>query len=1274
MEFAIRAIVSLFSTKGTFLAIIGLPIYRVVYQEAVAGVLTPSPFFGMIEGMKEYTVIIHDFFIGFRLRSIAPILLVILFLNTSLALDSVVLFNEIMYHPADQESSQEWLELYNPLAVDMDLSDWSITGGIHYMFPEGAVLSAGAYLLLAIDPQWLQSETAHPKVYGPFQGRLGNGREPLCLVNNSGRIMDKVTYDDDGDWPVAADGSGVSLAKIDPLFASHSAESWTWSLQMGGTPGAKNFASGYADSMPLENNPITPNTNSCFIFNELCGASISPWWIELANSSHSDIQLQDYHLIRKGQTAYEYRFPEQSLAPGQFLLLDDSTLGFRALDGDKLFLVCPGQNRIVDALAVTSGSQARLNPEWGAWGYPEELSPGRSNPSFLNESIVINEIMYHPAMEGPGREWIELYNRTGQPVLLEGWQISGAVTFPFHNEQVIDPGHYLIIAKDAESLRKKHPEIDIVGNYQGKLSNAQENILLIDTNGNIADCVHYYDGGYWPKDADGYGASLELRHPGIDNTLPSAWRASREADRSHWQNYSYRGIAAPPPGSNNPTRWQEFIIGLLGPGEILIDDISVIRLPQGSRGSRTEQLQNGSFEMGVTSWRPLGNHGQCRVIPDPENPGNEVLHIIATGATGHMHNHVETTLKNGDKVMNGRVYEMSFRAKWLSGSNQLHTRLYFNRLAKTTLLQRPEGGGTPGRRNSRYEPVLGPNLRCLQHHPPVPAPGEPIDIRIEADDPYGIAKVTLFWSLDGAEYNTIPMPLCGRHCYKASLPGQAPGTVVQFYVQARDGLGTPENYPVKAKASRLLLQVDDGRAWSPSAHHLRIIMLPADAEFLHETTNVMSNHRQGATVVYNEKDVYYDVGVRIKGTGYGRRSARAGYNIRFHPDRLFQGVHDVIALDRNGGPGTIGASQRELVLKHIANRAGQLPSMYDDVVTMLSPLGHLDGPAQMMMARYDDAFLSGQYEDGTDGSLYEYELIYYSTKTDNNQPDGLKLPPNAVLGVDIRDMGPDKEAYRWNYLIKNKRIRDEYSRVIDMAQTFSLNSSELEEVIDQVIDVDQWMRVFAFESLTGVADTYNQGLAHNLMFYVRPSDQRVLAFPWDLDHAFYYPSNAPIFGKNSNLQKVIAIDRFKRQFLGHLHDIITRAFHVDYLSEWVHHYGLVTGLNRTNEILDYVDQRRQFVLDQLPAFVPFQLLTSRGRSYSVEADRVMVRGRGWINIRSIRLADTAAPPAIVWADLTTWECTLPLESGENSFTFQAYDYREQLLGEITLQLTHAVSN
>ena len=112
-----------------------------------------------------------------------------------------------------------------------------------------------------------------------------------------------------------------------------------------------------------------------------------------------------------------------------------------------------------------------------------------------------------------------------------------------------------------------------------------------------------------------------------------------------------------------------------------------------------------------------------------------------------------------------------------------------------------------------------------------------------------------------------------------------------------------------------------------------------------------------------------------------------------------------------------------------------------------------------------------------------------------------------VKGVDIQDMGNGKEGYRQNLLIKNNRARDDYAQIMELGKTLSVTGSSVGGELDlrsqAVMDVDQWLRNFAYESLVGINDTYNQGLAHNFQLFVRPEDQRVVALPWDQDFAFH---------------------------------------------------------------------------------------------------------------------------------------------------------------------------
>ena len=156
-------------------------------------------------------------------------------------LDGTVVFNEIMYNPLGDDSKTEWLELHNQMSVDIDLSGWRIAGGVDYDFPTGTVLESGDYLVVAVDPMTTEQSNGIEGVLGPYSGMLSNSGDDLELRNHTNRLMSSIKYNDRGDWPVAADGAGASLAKRDPQMATETVSSWTYSEQVKGTPGAINF-------------------------------------------------------------------------------------------------------------------------------------------------------------------------------------------------------------------------------------------------------------------------------------------------------------------------------------------------------------------------------------------------------------------------------------------------------------------------------------------------------------------------------------------------------------------------------------------------------------------------------------------------------------------------------------------------------------------------------------------------------------------------------------------------------------------------------------------------------------------------------------------------------------------------------------------------------------------------------------------------------------------------------------------------------------------------
>ncbi|HNR98302.1 MAG TPA: lamin tail domain-containing protein [Planctomycetota bacterium] len=1590
--------------------------------------------------------------------------------------DSTLVFNEIMYHPAGDEAALEWVELHNQMAVDLDISSWRVAGGIGYVFPEGTIVPGRGFVVVAVDPAALMQATGLTGVHGPFTGRLDNGGETLELRNKSGRLMDLVRYNDGGNWSVAADGSGVSLAKRDPNAASARRTSWVASGRVGGTPGAANFlaaddphatreglvsywsmddpvigagvytedfqepngapadwaaadgvvsiysnelrlqgggaeswawagiggapfsfsdiravnlrvnfagvpgdevgrhggvmvcasepgtrysASGYiidwidrtgdrgyriyrgdagnhsffvpgsghaqpgtiwriefdsttfrflvdgveigrytdgayrtgyvgawcyssvgqdlriddvqveyagavhdaiggnaglvgagavqaaglvgAGALDFANTqaafvdvgpgvkdgfavtagitiealikpgwagssgdadmifrkddganrillgfqhdgdaatrdvPLTPAAQpvlafginaggvyreldmpldglngrptlgglrdgrahhvvaaydgvtglkalyfdgiQCFSvtyppgrfiasggaaramignsadgtepftgiidevafwsralsaeevarhyanvqaglnylvppgeigdaaprleFNET-SVQVGGFWIELTNAGGVRAALAGVRIA--GSAGGEYVFGAQILDPGGFLVLTSAELGFGLAAGDKLFLYDAAGTEVLAAVALSAGLRSRWPDGTGRWFKPGAATPGAANWAPPESPVVINEIMFHP-MDDPEEigEYIELFNRSAAGTDISGWRFVNGVQFQFPEGTVLEAGGYLVVARDPGWIASRYEISNVVGPFVGRLANDEERLELVDAAGNTVNEVRYRD--TWHPYADGGGSSLELRDSRADNTAAGAWAASDEGAKAQWETYSYRAVAA---ADRGPTQWNEFVFGLLDEGALLIDDIHVYEAPS---GARIELIQNPAFETGAAKWRCLGTHRHAQVVVDPDNPANHALALVASGPTGHMHNHVETTLANGRTVVNGREYEISFRAKWLGGCNLLHTRLYFNRAARTTALALPARRGTPGARNSVAEDNIGPTWGLVRHAPAVPQPAEPVIVTAEASDPDGVGQCVLWWSVNGGQWQHATMTE-REGVFRGTIPGEAAGATIQFYLEGLDMRGAFSLFPPAGPDSRALIRVDDGQARLEKLHNLRIIMTKADADFLHLATNVMSNDRLGATVLYDERDIVYDAGVRLKSSQRGRlNDARVGFNVRFPREQLFRGVHRTLSIDRSGGWGLgIQSSQDEILIKHIGNHAGYIPTMYDDIGLVIAPRRAQTRPALFMMASYNARFLDGQWENGSSGDKYKYELVYYPTTTVDGSPESLKLPqPDNVTGVDLQALGPDKEMYRWFFLKDNNPQRDDWAGIIALCNVFS--SPQIEQAARQTMDVSEWMRVFVLYALCGINDTYMYGNYHNNIHYVRPSDGKVLVFPWDMDWSWSGAANAPLWG-NMNLQKVITRTPFTRMYYGHFKDIIATTFNRAYMDRWIQHYGYMAGQNY-GAVSGIIEARGNYVLGQIPAGVPFAITTNGGADFTVDADSTTLQGTAPVEIAAMFLGDAEVAPN--WSTTTRWSLAVALRPGVNRLEFSGRD-------------------
>ncbi len=947
-------------------------------------------------------------------------------------------------------------------------------------------------------------------------------------------------------------------------------------------------------------------------------------------------------------------------------LVDDGAVFY--LNGEEVMRF----NMPAGEVGPDTPAQSRVDdPVWSDWitAAPEFLVLGtnRLSVELHQTSILSEDAVFALQLEVPrlirvprpysenGEEWIELHNPGDEEVDISGWSLTEGVDFVFPAGAVLPAQGYVVATGDSETLRNKEPDIIIFGDWSGGLANSSDLVVLRDQRGNVADRVRYFDDGRWPAAADGGGSSLELRDPRSDNASAEAWAASDTWSTSSWVEVKYRGVAERS-AVGPDTQWREFVLGLLDAGEILLDDIRVTEDPDGAAVSL---IRNSSFEPSIfggsslREWRALGTHRHVEAIPDPDDASNQVLYLRASGPTEHMHNHLETTLSGGVAVANGREYEIRMRARWISGSPQLHTRLYFNRLARVNILPRPERTGTPGRINSAASENTGPTFASLRHDPAVPTPGSPVTVEVEAADPDGVAAVRVFYSVNGGAFVSAPMGTADESegLYRAVVPGGEAGSQVQFYVEAEDAVGAVSWFPAGGPDSRALYQTST--AVNTQLPVMRILMTAGDADFLHDVIQLMGNDRLGATIIYDEDTAVYDAGVRLKGSERGRvTQPRLGFNVEFPRAEAFRGVHGTLAIDRSEG---VGFGQREILFNQAGQRGNVIPAEYNDLVHVVAPRAQHTGPAELQMARYGAVFLDGQFENGSDGSLYEYELIYYPTSTN---AEGYKLPqPDSVVGTPVTWLGADKEAYRWNFLLKNNSDRDDFGPVMGLGRLFSLGPAEFREQAAGILDIDQWLRSMAFSSLTGAGDQYFANSGHNGMFYERPSDGRMLHFPHDLDFAF---SETRAIDENQDLRRILADPVWRRSYLGHLDDLAEHAWSPEYLGRWAGHFGDLLPGQPFNSHLSYMAARRTFVKSQITQRLPrvnFAITTNGGSDFTSSEPVTALEGSGWINVHNIRREETGELLDVQWLDDRTWRVAIVLRTGPNTVTLQALDFQ-----------------
>ena len=439
--------------------------------------------------------------LGSILISAALIVILAVFLinlkeGSSRAPADAVALSEIMISnkgsvPDNLGGYPDYIELHNGSSERADISGYglsdSLLEGAKYVFPAGTVLEPGAYVVV-----WCGGE-AEDGMHAPF--KLSAGEEAV-LFDASGRPLDTAVLN--------SVDSGMVLRR--------EGEVWTQAKPCPGYPKTEAGMAEYEASLK-ETEDIGLYINEFMASNAttICDSfgSYSDW-IELYNSTDTDMDISGFGISDNLSQPMKYRFPDgTTIAAKGYLVVFCSgnegmqngelhaPFGLRSYGEDVVIANRAG--RIIDSYSFknqeTDVSMARIPDGAGELQSNSQPSPGYPNTGAGYSAfdaanrlplggVYISE--FGGSTGSVASDWVEIYNSTGSAVSLAGYGISNNPKNPakwVFPDISIEPGEYLLLyaTGSADKAQKKNLKLNFC------ISSTGEALFFFDPNGKLID-------------------------------------------------------------------------------------------------------------------------------------------------------------------------------------------------------------------------------------------------------------------------------------------------------------------------------------------------------------------------------------------------------------------------------------------------------------------------------------------------------------------------------------------------------------------------------------------------------------------------------------------------------------------------------------------------------------------------------------------------------------------------------------------------------------------
>ena len=484
-----------------------------------------------------------------------------------------IVINEIMCDISPAPSNLptvKYIELFNPTNHSFSLKNcFFVAGDYRYVFPETNI-DAGEYLLICR----YDSLDSYAKTVKRFDdSKIVSKDRKLSLINQSGYIVDSLTYTLDMYGDKVNSSGGYSLERRDPRNLFMVNGNWTASLDIsGGTPGRVNSTlSTVSDNKPpiVTSVSVIDNNTLQITFSKNIVADASKFWLNdnvsidcnanlsivtakfsdvlvegdnklqiksladyVGNNSNDTVITINYHRLKllnvyaasQYQLCFVFNNDLNTINEARFYAANQKNATVK-YSGNTAFV---GFEQIFTPNTVLNASVSGIMDIYG--NVIDTVADGFVYHNTERYDILITEVLFYPLSSA--KRFVEIYNNSSYPVPLNQFAITYYDNSETMRQSVIQGGYllqpqqYAVITQDTAEIKSRYTTggIMIQDTKLPSFSNTQGSIVLHSPSGVAIDSMFYNRTESNTLEINVQGISLERVGFNPNSTDITAWK------------------------------------------------------------------------------------------------------------------------------------------------------------------------------------------------------------------------------------------------------------------------------------------------------------------------------------------------------------------------------------------------------------------------------------------------------------------------------------------------------------------------------------------------------------------------------------------------------------------------------------------------------------------------------------------------------------------------------------------------------------------------------